>query len=187
MNIAAIKFRRANAVTNFEMSHYKVEAIAKSSIPVGGIAKHSKLPLEAKGKPPTNANLQIQSSSNNINFAPLQQPVSTITCGIPFDVNFFHHLHPTNAGVSVAALTMVTPMPVAGSYDRKSGRSGAEETSSIVRPSKSSDGGIVHKIAAGGCDEPSSPLFQGNSVCCLVPICSRMYSPRSCNLLPLTS
>ncbi|CAI9758191.1 unnamed protein product [Fraxinus pennsylvanica] len=156
-DIAAIKFRGANAVTNFEMSRYDVEAIAKSSLPVGGTAKRLKLSLEAKGKPPTNANLQIQSSSNSINFSPLQQPVSaiaksslpvggtakrlklsleakgkpptnanlqiqsssnsinfsplqqpvsTIPCGIPFDVNFFHHLQPTNAGVSTAAPTM---------------------------------------------------------------------------------
>ncbi|CAI9753214.1 unnamed protein product [Fraxinus pennsylvanica] len=114
-DIAAIKFRGANAVTNFEMSRYDVEAIAKSPLPVGGAAKRLKLSLEAKEKPLTNANLQIQSSSNSIDFASLQQPVSTIPCGIPFDVNFFHYLHPTNAAasaVSGAAPTMVTPMPL---------------------------------------------------------------------------
>ncbi|CAI9782108.1 unnamed protein product [Fraxinus pennsylvanica] len=94
MNIAAIKFRGTNAVTNFEMSRYDMEAIAKSSLPVGRTTKHLKLSLEAKGKPPTNAN-------------PLQQPISTIPCRIPFDVNFFHHLHPTNVGVSAAAPTML--------------------------------------------------------------------------------
>ena len=35
-DIAAIKFRGANAVTNFEMNRYDVEAIMKSSLPVGG-------------------------------------------------------------------------------------------------------------------------------------------------------
>ncbi|XP_022844172.1 AP2-like ethylene-responsive transcription factor AIL6 [Olea europaea var. sylvestris] len=109
-DIAAIKFRGVNAVTNFEMSRYDVEAIVKSSLPVGGTAKRLKLSLEAKEKCPTNANLQIQSSSNSINFAPLKQSVSTVPHGIPFDVNFFHHLHPTNAGVSAAAPTVVTPM-----------------------------------------------------------------------------
>ncbi|CAA3025479.1 AP2-like ethylene-responsive transcription factor AIL6 [Olea europaea subsp. europaea] len=113
-DIAAIKFRGASAVTNFEMSRYDVDSIAKSPLPVGGTAKRLKLSLEAKEKPLTNADLQIQSSSNSINFASLQQPVSTIPCGIPFDVNLFHHLHPTNAGVSAAsgaAANMVTPMP----------------------------------------------------------------------------
>ncbi|KAL2521831.1 AP2-like ethylene-responsive transcription factor AIL6 [Forsythia ovata] len=102
-DIAAIKFRGGNAVTNFEMNRYDVEAIAKSPLPVGGTAKRLKLSLEAKEKPPMNANLQVQSSSNSINFASLQQPVSTIPCGLPFDVNFFHHLHPTNAGSSIAS------------------------------------------------------------------------------------
>ncbi|KAL2498950.1 AP2-like ethylene-responsive transcription factor AIL6 [Abeliophyllum distichum] len=114
-DIAAIKFRGGNAVTNFEMNRYDVEAIAKSPLPVGGTAKRLKLSLEAKEKSPMNANLQVQASSNSINFASLQQPVSTIPCGLPFDVNFFHHLHPTNAGSSTASgavPTMVTPMPL---------------------------------------------------------------------------
>ncbi|XLT07654.1 hypothetical protein HN51_053447 [Arachis hypogaea] len=41
----SIKFRGANAVTNFEMSRYDVDAITKSSLPVGGAAKRLKLTL----------------------------------------------------------------------------------------------------------------------------------------------
>ncbi|XP_052118783.1 AP2-like ethylene-responsive transcription factor AIL6 [Arachis duranensis] len=47
-DIAAIKFRGANAVTNFEMSRYDVDAIMKSSVPVGGAAKRLKLSLESE-------------------------------------------------------------------------------------------------------------------------------------------
>ncbi|GFY94086.1 AINTEGUMENTA-like 7 [Actinidia rufa] len=42
-DIAAIKFRGVNAVTNFEMNRYDVEAIMKSSLPIGGAAKRLKL------------------------------------------------------------------------------------------------------------------------------------------------
>ena len=35
-DIAAIKFRGLNAVTNFDMSRYDVERILNSDLPVGG-------------------------------------------------------------------------------------------------------------------------------------------------------
>ncbi|XP_072991880.1 AP2-like ethylene-responsive transcription factor BBM2 [Typha latifolia] len=42
-DIAAIKFRGLNAVTNFEMSHYDVKSILESStLPIGGAAKRLK-------------------------------------------------------------------------------------------------------------------------------------------------
>ncbi|RYR49427.1 hypothetical protein Ahy_A02g008639 isoform B [Arachis hypogaea] len=45
---AGIKFQGANAVTNFEMSRYDVDAIMKSSLLVGGAAKRLKLSLESE-------------------------------------------------------------------------------------------------------------------------------------------
>ncbi|PIN01359.1 hypothetical protein CDL12_26131 [Handroanthus impetiginosus] len=95
-DIAAIKFRGVNAVTNFEMSRYDVEAIAKSSLPIGGTAKRLKLSLEAEEKKlPLSTTLQTPSSSNSstsISFAAIQ-PTSTIPCGVPFDNSspFYHH------------------------------------------------------------------------------------------------
>eukprot|EP01018_Ginkgo_biloba_P040108 Gb_24420 [translate_table: standard] len=41
-DIAAIKFRGLNAVTNFDMSRYDVKGIASSTLPIGGIAKRIK-------------------------------------------------------------------------------------------------------------------------------------------------
>ena len=47
-DIAAIKFRGLNAVTNFETSRYYVEAIMNNSLPVGGVAKRLRLSLESE-------------------------------------------------------------------------------------------------------------------------------------------
>ncbi|KAI3462139.1 hypothetical protein Pfo_018802 [Paulownia fortunei] len=117
-DIAAIKFRGVNAVTNFEMSRYDVEAIAKSPLPIGGTAKRLKLSLEAEEKLPLTTTLQTPCSSS-ISFSAIQ-PVSTIPCGVPFDTtapfyhhNLFHHLHPGNLGASDTSgsiSSMLTPM-----------------------------------------------------------------------------
>ncbi|XP_062005971.1 AP2-like ethylene-responsive transcription factor AIL6 [Rosa rugosa] len=102
-DIAAIKFRGINAVTNFEMNRYDVEAIGKSSLPVGGSAKRLKISLESEEQKPsvTNHDQQQQNSqcssgsnSNNINFAnSMAQPIQTIPCGIPYDhaAALYHH------------------------------------------------------------------------------------------------
>ncbi|GAU35214.1 hypothetical protein TSUD_204900 [Trifolium subterraneum] len=41
-DIAAIKFRGLNAVTNFDMSRYDVKSIANSSLPIGGLSNKNK-------------------------------------------------------------------------------------------------------------------------------------------------
>ncbi|KFK28221.1 hypothetical protein AALP_AA8G488300 [Arabis alpina] len=87
-DIAAIKFRGTNAVTNFEMNRYNVEAVMNSSFPVGsggGTAKRHKLSLESPSSSSSDHNLHQQqllppsSSSSELNAN------STIPCGIPFD------------------------------------------------------------------------------------------------------
>ncbi|KAE8700069.1 AP2-like ethylene-responsive transcription factor AIL7 [Hibiscus syriacus] len=125
-DIAAIKFRAANAVTNFEMSRYDVEAIAKSSLPIGGAAKRQKHSLESDQKPIVNHKVQQQlprcsSNSHGISFAPMQ-PVSDIPCGIPFDAatatavfyqqNLYHHIQSTNIGICESLrLSSTTAIP----------------------------------------------------------------------------
>lgn len=120
-DIAAIKFRGMNAVTNFEMNRYDVEAIAKSPLPIGGTAKRLKLSLEAEEKPPLSSILQTpcNSSSSSISFAAIQ-PASNIPCGVPLDNstpfyhhNLFHHLYSNNPVVSdtsSSVSSMATPM-----------------------------------------------------------------------------
>ncbi|KAL4385944.1 hypothetical protein GQ457_09G011010 [Hibiscus cannabinus] len=113
-DIAAIKFRGLNAVTNFEMNRYDVEAIAKSTLPIGGASKRQKHSFESNQKamviheqPPPGCS----SNSHNISFASMQ-PVSDIPCGIPYDAeaatavfyqqNLYHHLQSSNIGISEA-------------------------------------------------------------------------------------
>ncbi|XP_042456465.1 AP2-like ethylene-responsive transcription factor AIL7 [Zingiber officinale] len=45
-DVAAIKFRGTNAVTNFELSRYDVEAIANTDLPIGATTKRAKLSLQ---------------------------------------------------------------------------------------------------------------------------------------------
>ncbi|CAI0403810.1 unnamed protein product [Linum tenue] len=102
-DIAAIKFRGLNAVTNFEMNRYDVEAIMKSALPIGGAAKRLKISLDAEQKPTLMSHdqqlqqqqQQQQCNSNSISFGSVQQPLSTIPCGIPFDATtaYYHHHH----------------------------------------------------------------------------------------------
>ncbi|WOL11792.1 AP2-like ethylene-responsive transcription factor AIL7 [Canna indica] len=47
-DVAAIKFRGANAVTNFELSRYDVEAIATTDLPIGASAKRIKQSVQAE-------------------------------------------------------------------------------------------------------------------------------------------
>ncbi|KAG2293584.1 hypothetical protein Bca52824_040253 [Brassica carinata] len=98
-DIAAIKFRGINAVTNFEMNRYDVEAIMNSSFPVGGSAvkRHKQLSLESPPPlPPSDDDHNIQQlllPSSSVELDP-----NSIPCGIPFDPsvlylhqNFFQH------------------------------------------------------------------------------------------------
>lgn len=121
-DIAAIKFRGANAVTNFEMRRYDVEAIMKSSLPIGGAAKRLKLSLESEQKAAldsSNQQLQCTNMNSSINFSPIQSVASSIPCGIPFDSaaayyhhNLFHHYNPTSAATAESAVSNPSATPM---------------------------------------------------------------------------
>ncbi|XP_002864961.2 AP2-like ethylene-responsive transcription factor AIL7 isoform X2 [Arabidopsis lyrata subsp. lyrata] len=89
-DIAAIKFRGINAVTNFEMNRYDVEAVMKSSFPVGGAAaKRHKLSLESPSSSSSDHNIQQQHlvpSSSSSDHNP-----NSIPCGIPFESSVLYH------------------------------------------------------------------------------------------------
>ncbi|CAI0474309.1 unnamed protein product [Linum tenue] len=110
-DIAAIKFRGLNAVTNFEMNRYDVEAIMKSALPIGGAAKRLKISLNAEQKPilmSQDQQLQLQqqqcsSNGNSISFGSVQQPLSTIPCGIPFDATTAYYQHHHNLFQHISA------------------------------------------------------------------------------------
>ncbi|KAL8472241.1 hypothetical protein ACS0TY_029452 [Phlomoides rotata] len=127
-DIAAIKFRGVNAVTNFEMSRYDIETIANSPLPIGGTAKRLKLSLEgAEEKQPVGTIIQApcasNSSSSSISFSAIQ-PASTIPYGVPFDNStpYYHHnlffnQYSGNQGLSASSVSSIgTPMTSAGEY-----------------------------------------------------------------------
>ncbi|KAL9689797.1 hypothetical protein QQ045_010187 [Rhodiola kirilowii] len=105
-DIAAIKFRGINAVTNFEMNRYDVEAITNSTLPVGGGARRLKSTLESEQRALVSVALsepRLQNTTNNISFS-LTRPMSTVPCGIPFDAvsslyqqNIYHQLQANHA------------------------------------------------------------------------------------------
>ncbi|XP_071703476.1 AP2-like ethylene-responsive transcription factor AIL6 [Rutidosis leptorrhynchoides] len=112
-DIAAIKFRGINAVTNFEMKRYDVEAISNSSLPIGGSAKRLKISLEAEQKPSLIMNHHqppqfiTGNGGTTLSFSNTP-PVTSIPYAMPFDPNstqsyhhhqnFFQHLHPNHHG-----------------------------------------------------------------------------------------
>ncbi|KAL9671527.1 hypothetical protein QQ045_009096 [Rhodiola kirilowii] len=109
-DVAAIKFRGMNAVTNFEMSRYDVDAIINNTLPVGGAAKRLKSTLESEQRalvsvPASQSHIHNnnKNGTTNISFS-LTQPMSTIPCGIPFgeipslyQQNLYHQLESNNA------------------------------------------------------------------------------------------
>ncbi|KAJ8765758.1 hypothetical protein K2173_014880 [Erythroxylum novogranatense] len=106
-DVAAIKFRGINAVTNFEMNQYDVEAIMRNALPTGttgcsgSTAKRLKLPLEWEQKPTVNQEQQPRyggNGNNVITFATIQ-PVPPIPCCIPLDAAealYQHNLQTSN-------------------------------------------------------------------------------------------
>ncbi|XP_076957994.1 AP2-like ethylene-responsive transcription factor AIL7 [Bidens hawaiensis] len=115
-DIAAIKFRGVNAVTNFEMKWYDVQAISNSSLPISGSSKRLKISLESEPKPLqiTNHHQPPQYTGGSISFANIS-PVSAAPYAMVFDPNsalpydqqnFFQHLQPNHHGGNQMALLL---------------------------------------------------------------------------------
>ncbi|KAK9076812.1 hypothetical protein SSX86_005146 [Deinandra increscens subsp. villosa] len=78
-DIAAIKFQGLNAVTNFDMSRYDVNMIAKKNLPIGGTCSKSKTNQSPPHGPyPVSTSEQL-TESNILSFAlPKKQDPSTV-------------------------------------------------------------------------------------------------------------
>ncbi|CAK8561786.1 unnamed protein product [Lathyrus sativus] len=84
-DIAALKYRGANAVTNFEASRYDMEAILKNPLPIARATKRLRRSRESKKNAPVISNDQPQCT--NLNSSNFQSIAS-----LPYDP--FHHFHP---------------------------------------------------------------------------------------------
>ncbi|KAF9680551.1 hypothetical protein SADUNF_Sadunf06G0133100 [Salix dunnii] len=85
-DIAAIKFRGLNAVTNFDMSRYDVKNIAKNNLPIGGISGKSKNSSESASDSKSIDGSRMDdrdlSSASSVTFAS-QPATSTLSFAIP--------------------------------------------------------------------------------------------------------
>jgi AP2-like factor (ANT lineage) len=85
-DIAAIKFRGLNAVTNFDMSRYDVKSIANSNLPIGGMSGKSKNSSESasdsKSIDGSRSDDRDLSSASSITFAS-QPSTSSLSFAIP--------------------------------------------------------------------------------------------------------
>ncbi|XP_008781163.3 AP2-like ethylene-responsive transcription factor AIL7 [Phoenix dactylifera] len=70
-DVAAIKFRGAGAVTNFELSRYDVDAIASTDLPIGASARRIKQSLQASSN-------HLTLSSSSISQRPTLMPSSLL-------------------------------------------------------------------------------------------------------------
>ncbi|XWS70949.1 hypothetical protein CRYUN_Cryun03dG0094700 [Craigia yunnanensis] len=83
-DIAAIKFRGLNAVTNFDMNRYDVKSIANSSLPIGGLSNQSKNCSDsASDSKSTDDDRDHSSASSAVTFASQPTASSTLSFAIP--------------------------------------------------------------------------------------------------------
>ncbi|KAK1418380.1 hypothetical protein QVD17_27524 [Tagetes erecta] len=76
-DIAAIKFRGLNAVTNFDMSRYDVNTIANKNLPVGGMCSKSKTSVDADTNLDPASTSEQPTHSNILSFTlPMKQDSS---------------------------------------------------------------------------------------------------------------
>ncbi|KAF3452781.1 hypothetical protein FNV43_RR03214 [Rhamnella rubrinervis] len=87
-DIAAIKFRGLNAVTNFDMGRYDVKSIANSNLPIGGMSGKSKNSSESFSDRKSvegsrSADDRDLSSASSVSFASKPTSASTLSFAIP--------------------------------------------------------------------------------------------------------
>ncbi|KAI5348705.1 hypothetical protein L3X38_001592 [Prunus dulcis] len=114
-DIAAIKFRGLNAVTNFDMGRYDVKSIANSNLPIGGMSGKSKNSSDSDSKSiegNRSADDRDLSSASSVTFASQQPSSSTLSFAIPIkqdpstdywsNIFGYHHNAKNPSPVSVA-------------------------------------------------------------------------------------
>ncbi|KAI5418527.1 hypothetical protein KIW84_042960 [Lathyrus oleraceus] len=122
-DIATLKYKGANAITNFDSSRYDMESISKNPIPIDRASKRLKPSQQSAKKASTSRTDQSHCTNVNssINFQPIAStPYNSATPYFPCSP--FHHFHPpTNAETGIvessetttSAGAILTTMPTA--------------------------------------------------------------------------
>nr|WDA42966.1 AP2-like ethylene-responsive transcription factor AIL6 [Fagopyrum tataricum] len=113
-DIAAIKFRGVNAVTNFEMSHYDVESILNSTLPIGGSAKRLKTSPDSSSEQKPVLCLENGGDTNFESSVQQQQPVSSDipmgTVASLYQQGYFHHIQGSNNAMPAVSSDSANPV-----------------------------------------------------------------------------
>ncbi|RZB55524.1 AP2-like ethylene-responsive transcription factor AIL5 isoform B [Glycine soja] len=119
-DIAAIKFRGLNAVTNFDMSRYDVKSIANSTLPIGGLSGKNKNSTDSASESKSHEPSQSDgdpSSASSVTFASQQQPSSSnLSFAIPikqdpsdyWSILGYHNTPLDNSGIRNTTSTVTT-------------------------------------------------------------------------------
>lgn len=109
-DIAAIKFRGLNAVTNFDMSRYDVKSIANSNLPIGGMSNKSKASSDSISDSRSENDNDI--SELSVSFASPHQPINTtLNFALPIKTDPSSCYWPPIQGYINNQITLATPSP----------------------------------------------------------------------------
>ncbi|KAL9663091.1 hypothetical protein QQ045_027928 [Rhodiola kirilowii] len=111
-DIAAIKFRGLNAVTNFDMSRYDVKSIANSNLPIGGMGNKPRSSSDSISDGRSENDHDISESS--VSFAPTHQyqPIdSNLNFALPVKPDPTSSYWPAVLGYGNNQITLAAPVP----------------------------------------------------------------------------
>ncbi|XP_054822546.1 AP2-like ethylene-responsive transcription factor AIL5 [Prosopis cineraria] len=155
-DIAAIKFRGINAVTNFDMSRYDVKSIANSSLPIGGLSGKNRnstdsSPSDGVG-PRSTATVDdrdLSSGNSSVTFASQPPPPPP----------------PPPSGCNNNSLTFAIPIKQDTSDQYWSSvLAGYNKNPSLIQPSSSTNGSVTSVLPFNvDLSTPSSTTSEGNN------------------------
>ncbi|PQQ01705.1 AP2-like ethylene-responsive transcription factor AIL5 [Prunus yedoensis var. nudiflora] len=188
-DIAAIKFRGLNAVTNFDMSRYDVKSIANSNLPIGGMSGKSKNSSDSDSKSiegNRSADDRDLSSASSVTFAPQQTSSSTLSFAIPIkqdpstdywsNIFGYHHNAKNPSTVSVAPSSLFQSCTTNVPYGNNSSQipfnmDFSVSATSSTSPSETNNGYFVNYNAHGQQKQQQDQSTSGtNSIPFATPI-----------------
>ncbi|KAG2407593.1 AP2-like ethylene-responsive transcription factor AIL5 Protein AINTEGUMENTA-LIKE 5 [Vigna angularis] len=187
-DIAAIKFRGLNAVTNFDMSRYDVKSIANSTLPIGGLSSKNKTSAdsasESKSHEASRSDERDPSSASSVTFGSQQQPSSsTLSFAIPikqdpsdyWSILGYHNPTLDNSGVrNTASVTTTSPFQM--DLSSAPSNTGSENNAAFF-----SGGGIFvqQQSGHGNGNGHGHGNGSGGSLSCSIPFASPIFSLNS--------